>query len=71
MKRLWKSSGFWTFIWMSIVLTVVYMLTDSEMLVTLLAGVGIIDKGGKAIEDVVNANKGVQYNEETKRHEKI
>ena len=71
MKRLWKSSGFWTFIWMSIVLTGVYMLTDSEMLVTLLAGVGIIDKGGKAVEDVVKANKGIEFNTKTNKHERI
>ena len=71
MKRLLKSSGFWTFIVMSIVLTGVYMLTDSEMLVTLLAGVGIIDKGGKAVEDVVKANKGIEFNVETNKHERI
>ena len=71
MKRLWKSSGFWIFIIASVVLTTVWKLTESELLISLLGGLGLLDKGGKVAEDFINANKGVQYNEETKRHEKI
>ena len=71
MKRLFKSSGFWIFVFASIILTTVWKLTESELLITLLGGLGILDKGGKVAEDFINANKGVQFNPETDRHERI
>ena len=71
MKRLLKSSGFWTFIIASIVLTTVYKLTGSELLITMLGGIIGIDRAGKAGEDVVKANKGVYYDELQKKDVKV
>jgi hypothetical protein len=71
MNRLLKSSGFWTAIIASIVLVTAYKLTGSELIVTLIGGLFGIDKIGKASEDFVKANKGVTFNTETNKDEKI
>lgn len=71
MKRLLKSSGFWTAIIASIVLTASFKITDSELVITLIGVLWGIDRTGKAGEDFVKASKGIEYNEQTKRHEKI
>ncbi len=71
MKRLWKSSGFWTAIIASIVLVVAYKLTSSELIVTLIGVLFGVDKAGKAGEDLLKANQGIQYNPDIKRNERI
>ncbi len=71
MKRLLKSSGFWTAIIASIVLTVSFKITDSELVITLIGVLWGIDRTGKAGEDFVRANKGITFNKETNKHEKI
>lgn len=71
MKRLLKSSGFWTAIIASIVLTITFIVTDSELVVTFVAALWGIDRAGKAAEDFIKTNKGVQYNPDTQRNEMI
>ena len=71
MHRLIKSSGFWTAIIASVVLTICYMVTDSELVVSLVGVLWGIDRAGKTAEDFVKTNKGVKFNPETGKDERV
>lgn len=64
MKRLLKSSGFWTAVIASVILVTAFKLTGSELIVTLIGGLFGIDKIGKGAEDFVKANKGITFDPE-------
>lgn len=71
MKRLWKSSLFWTAVIGSAFTVGAFEFTDNQTIALFVGGLFYGRVGAKWAEDTIKASRDIAYNEESKQYEKV